>query len=58
MVLKARSTLIVLIPVKLAIFGAMVIYLKKSKFLLSGASLKFREQKFHLQKSVSLDVIT
>ena len=58
MVLKARSTLIVLIPVKLAIFGAMVIYLKKSKFLLSGASLTFREQKFHLQKSVSLDVIT
>ena len=58
MVLKARSTLIVLIPVKLAIFGAMVIYLKKSKFFLSGASLTFREQKFHLQKSVSLDVIT
>ena len=39
MVLKARSTLIVLIPVKLAILGAMVIYLKKSKFQLSGASL-------------------
>ena len=58
MVLKARSTLIVLIPVKLAIFGAMVIYLKKSKFLLSGAFLTLREQKFHLQKSVSLDVIT
>ena len=58
MVLKARSTLIVLIPVKLAIFGAMMIYLKKSKFLLSGASLTFMEQKFHLQKSVSLDVIT
>ena len=39
MVLKARSTLIVLIPVKLAILGAMVIYLEKSKFQLSGASL-------------------
>ena len=53
MVLKARSTLIVLIPVRLAIFGAIVIYLKKSKFLLSGASLT-RESKFHLHKSVSL----
>ena len=31
---------------------------EESKFLLSGASLTFREQKFHLQKSVSLDVIT
>ena len=39
MVLKARSTLIALIPVKLAILGAMVIYLNKSKFQLSGASL-------------------
>ena len=54
MVLKARSTLIVLIPVKLAILGAMVIYLKKSKFQLSGASLSrcvARNKKFQLSES-------
>ena len=54
MVLKARSTLIVLIPVKLAILGAMVIYLKKSKFQLSGASLSrcvARNKNFELSES-------
>ena len=49
MVLKARSTLIVLIPVKLAILGAMVIYLKKSKFQLSGARCVVRNKNFSYQ---------